>query len=302
MNPRLVRASQFFQQFRLDVWHKPSKKHIISDVVRRLASTNFSCSNPSYSELNALFIYNTTLIEIHPNLISRIQAGYENDEYWTCLYRQVQANEDLGDDKAKLPFVTKGSYKSDSELYILPQPKSLTNSSFGAVFPHPKGLAGPSTEFKEAPAKRNFTVIIEDFKLPPPNKTKLLYKVNRTTGNLYLCIQPAEALDILQIAYRESHPGFSYCYKIITRSWYIQGLTKLLMEFIRHCSQCLQLQTRRHRSYGSLQPIESPVVPFFTLTLDFVLAFPLIKHGFNAIMSVTCKISKRVTLIKGADN
>ena len=40
---------------------------------------------------------------------------------------------------------------------------------------------------------------------------------------------------------------------------------------------------------------------FFTLTLNFVLAFPLTKQGFNAIMSVTCKFSKRVTLIEGAD-
>ena len=42
-------------------------------------------------------------------------------------------------------------------------------------------------------------------------------------------------------------------------------------------------------------------MPFFTLTLDFVLALPLIRQGFNAIMSVTCKFSKRVTLIDGAD-
>ena len=35
--------------------------------------------------------------------------------------------------------------------------------------------------------------------------------------------------------------------------------------------------------------------------LDFVLALPLTRQGFNAIMSVTCKFSKRVTLIEGAD-
>lgn len=42
-------------------------------------------------------------------------------------------------------------------------------------------------------------------------------------------------------------------------------------------------------------------VPFFTLTLDFVLVLPLSKEGFYVIMSVTCKFSKRVTLIEGAN-
>lgn len=42
-------------------------------------------------------------------------------------------------------------------------------------------------------------------------------------------------------------------------------------------------------------------MPFFTLTLDFVLAFSLTKQSFNAIMSMTCKFLKQVTLIEGAD-
>ena len=37
------------------------------------------------------------------------------------------------------------------------------------------------------------------------------------------------------------------------------------------------------------------------LTLDFVLALPLTKQGYNAIISVTYKFSKRVTFIKGVD-
>ena len=127
MNLRLVRMSQFLQQFRLDIWHKSGKKHIIPDVLSRLASINVGCSDPSHSELDVMFTYNTTIIEIHPNLISRILAWYEDDEYWARLHRQVQANKDLGDDIAMLPFLTGGSYKSDSDPYILPRPESSTN-------------------------------------------------------------------------------------------------------------------------------------------------------------------------------
>lgn len=40
---------------------------------------------------------------------------------------------------------------------------------------------------------------------------------------------------------------------------------------------------------------------FFTLTLDFIFALPLTKDRYNALMSMTCKFSKRITLIKGKD-
>ena len=144
-------------------------------------------------------------------------------------------------------------------------------------------------------------MIIDDSTLPLPDKTKLLYQVIRTTGNLRIYIPPVVASDILQIVHKQGHPGFSHGYEIVMRFWYIRHLTNLLRKFIQHCPQYLQLQTRRHCFYRSLQPIEFPLVPFFTLTLDFVLALPVTKHGFNAIMSVICKFSKRVTFIKGAD-
>ena len=105
--------------------------------------------------------------------------------------------------------------------------------------------------------------------------------------------------NILTIAHREELPGFSRCYEIITRFWFIWRLTKLLQAFIRYYPQCLALQTRWYAPYGSLQPIESPPVPFFTLTLDFILALQVSVDKFNALMSVTYKFSKRITLIEG---
>lgn len=43
-------------------------------------------------------------------------------------------------------------------------------------------------------------------------------------------------------------------------------------------------------------------MPFFILTLDFVLALLLITQGFNAIMSMIYKFSKLITFIEDADN
>lgn len=81
MNLHLVKAFQFLQQFKLDVRHKPGKEDIISDALSRLANISIDCADPSYSKLDALFMYNATLVEIYPDLVLRILAGYEDDEY-----------------------------------------------------------------------------------------------------------------------------------------------------------------------------------------------------------------------------
>lgn len=78
LNLRLVRAFQFLQQFKLDVWYKLSKEHIVSDALSRLASSN-QHPGPQHSELDALFTYNIMLVEINPARMSQILAGYKAD-------------------------------------------------------------------------------------------------------------------------------------------------------------------------------------------------------------------------------
>lgn len=75
MNVHLVRASQFLQQFCLVVRHKPGKEYIIPDALSELASANCAGHDDFYSELDALFTYDTTLVEISPDLVKRILDG-----------------------------------------------------------------------------------------------------------------------------------------------------------------------------------------------------------------------------------
>lgn len=177
-----------------------------------------------------------------------------------------------------LLFVSGCFHRSGSDPYILRHPKGPASPLPKTLVSHSKGPISSFPKPREATAyPRSSLVVIEDFRLPLYNRTKLLYHVNKTTDNLWLCIPPTVAPGILQIAYREGQLSFSRCYKIVTSFWYIRGLTRLLRNFIQHCAQCLQLQTRRHRPYEFLQPIESLPVPFFPLTLDFVLTLPLTK-------------------------
>ena len=133
----------------------------------------------------------------------------------------------------------------------------------------------------------------------PSLRPKLIYHIDHVSGMHCLCIPTSVASVIIAIAYGKGHPGFAQSYEIISRSWYIRGLIKLLRAFICHCPQYLQLQTRRHPLYGFFQPIHSSPIPFHILTLDFVLALPLSADSFNLLMSVTCKFPKWVSLVEG---
>ena len=117
---------------------------------------------------------------------------------------------------------------------------------------------------------------------------------------LRLCIPQSLVGEVLKIAHTDvGHPGAARTFERAASSWYIRHLTRHVRDFLHHCPECLVFQTRRHLPYGSLQPIQSPKVPFHTITIDFILALPKSKGGFDCALSVTCKYSKRITLIPG---
>lgn len=118
INVCLVRASEFFRQFCLVVKYKPGKKHIIPDVLSRLASANNTIYNNEYSELNHLFVYHITLVEINSDLIKRILDENTANSWWVKVHKQVLENKELGPDKAILPFVIADSLSSNSYPYF----------------------------------------------------------------------------------------------------------------------------------------------------------------------------------------
>ena len=105
--------------------------------------------------------------------------------------------------------------------------------------------------------------------------------------------------NILQLAHGDGHPGYAKCFERIASSWYIRGLSRYLREYLKHCSECQVYQTKRHAPYGSMQPVLTPAVPFHTITMDFILALPVSRDGFDVAMPVSDKFTKRITIIPG---
>ena len=246
MNVCLVKAFQFLQQFCLMVRHKPRKEHIIPDALSRQACANRTRYNKIYFELDALFTYNATLVKISPELIKCIFDSYLTDDWWVKVQKQLLTNNNLGPDKAILLFVfSSAKPPSSANLYFLPRPE---------LQEHASNL--PALE----PAQPMHT-----------KGAQLIYYLDHVTGVCQLCIPPAVVLDLLAITHDEGHFGFACCHEIISRSWYIRRLTKILRSFIRHYPQYLALETKRHSPYSFLQPIHLPPVSSHLHSISYSL-------------------------------
>lgn len=108
--------------------------------------------------------------------------------------------------------------------------------------------------------------------------------------------------DIFEMAYDKHYPaGFHRAYNTITAGLYFRNLSRQLTRYIHYCPQCQYYQTMRHAPYGALQLVVGLPIPFHTVTADFILGLPKLKRGMDAMMTVTCKFSKKVEFVPGKE-
>ena len=106
--------------------------------------------------------------------------------------------------------------------------------------------------------------------------------------------------NILNIVYSEdTHSEYARCYETVSFNYYIRDLIRYLRDYLKHCSKCQVFQTKRHKSYGFLQPILTSPISFHIIIIDFVLTLPLTAEDWNCLMSIICKFIKRILLIPG---
>ena len=137
-------------------------------------------------------------------------------------------------------------------------------------------------------------------RLPYQVINQALYFTDPKRG-LRLYIPSAIEAEVFKLVYDEmGHPGYTRTHERLTKGLYIHNMSTKLHKFIRHCPHCQLNQTPRHKPYSSLQPILAPARPFYTLTIDFILALPESEpDGFDCIITATYKLSKAITLLPG---
>lgn len=134
--------------------------------------------------------------------------------------------------------------------------------------------------------------------LPYILRDGLLYSRD-VSGEERLCIPRSIVPQVFKLAHDEAgHQGFDRTYDRL-KGLTIYKCTKLLKQYIYHCGQCREYARKRHKPYGSLQPILTPPIPFYCITIDFVLALPITTDGYDAALAVVDKFSKRTGFTAG---
>ena len=86
--------------------------------------------------------------------------------------------------------------------------------------------------------------------------------------------------------------------------------TYYVKKYVRDCHSYGANRSDNRPPAGSLQPIQAPLQPMHTISLDFVTALPTVPSkdtpwaiekfdAFDSVLTTTCKASKRKLLIPG---
>ena len=132
----------------------------------------------------------------------------------------------------------------------------------------------------------------------------LLYFVDPVDERHRLCIPESMEQEVFQMAHdQQLHGGLNRIYPRITSNFMVKNLKRRLRQYISHCPTCLTIQTKRHKPYGFLNPIDTPPSLFTHITMDFVSGLPEEKIGdytADVFLTITDKFSKRVLIIPGS--
>ena len=125
------------------------------------------------------------------------------------------------------------------------------------------------------------------------NTNDIIYHVDFDTRRS--CISVAMKREIFRLAHDENqHSEIHRCYDRIINTMYIFRLSRKIRRYIEHCSTCQLIQTKRHRSYEELMSITFSSRSFHIIVIDFILTM---SDEMNIIISITCKHSRRISLI-----
>ncbi len=316
MNLRLIRISQFLSQFsNLEIRHKSRKYHLISNALSRLQSLNEENLLNNHAKLNELFVeyikviyvYNTIFIELNSEFRARIIEKYFRDETWKRIIRTIDENAALKENAAKLFFVRElTTMFRESDSYMTSNIESRSSKAVSS-FNETQKISRSSKQVslfneiqKISRSSKSISRFNENQKKSissNQNNKDLIYHVNKSIEEKRFCISSECVSNILVIVHDQDHSEFDVCFEIIIRFWYIKELIKTFRQYIRHCSQCLIIQIKRHRSWKNLQLIYSSSISFHTITMNFVLSLSKIKEKVNCVLSMIDKFTKSVMLI-----
>ena len=93
------------------------------------------------------------------------------------------------------------------------------------------------------------------------------------------------------------HIGYQKTYDNITRNYYWPNMYIDIKLYVRSCLICQRTKSENRKPAGLLHPLPIPIRRWQCVTMDFIVQLPKTKNGYDAIMVVVDKLSKRAYFI-----
>ena len=144
-------------------------------------------------------------------------------------------------------------------------------------------------------ADEDFKSIWENPKQPYMKQGKRLYFEKR------LCIPKGEIRDMIMHDNHESllggHRGISKTTSLIRRHFYWPTLKTDVKSYIKSCQKCQESKGTNSKPSGNLRPFPPPQRKWEVISMDFMFKLPRTKDGYDGILVVVDKLSKRTRFV-----
>ena len=126
-------------------------------------------------------------------------------------------------------------------------------------------------------------------------KKRLIYHSKKKMKRL--CIPLFCEKQIFELTHDlNNHAGYHKVYHRLMKFVYIPKMSRKIRQYIKYCFFCELNQIKKHAIYEELMFIAAFTILFKTLIMNFIVA---LSEEMDSVLTVTCKIFKRVAIIAG---
>ena len=93
------------------------------------------------------------------------------------------------------------------------------------------------------------------------------------------------------------HPGYFKTYLAVQDKYYWPKMHKYIQRYVNTCELCQRNKARQTKPPGLLQPLEIPSGRWLDIGMDFMISLPVTKNGYDSIMVITDRLTKRCKFI-----
>lgn len=97
------------------------------------------------------------------------------------------------------------------------------------------------------------------------------------------------------------HFGTFKTHELVSRSYHWPKLRQFVKKYVTSCDTCQRNKSSRHKPYGLLQPLPVPVLPWSSISMDFIVQLPESK-GHTSILVVVDRLTKMAHFIPTTDD